>query len=185
MKIILGLLALLSLGSLNADEMITWNKSILKPYCKEVAKIRDWRVVSQGEGYRVNEHGQRVQKILLGFACSQPLSICEARCLFVDEAENIIFLINKHSKQKGFCALELRLSLSLYDTNNTYVSPDLAFMFMWDGKIFYNKRNEETGELETCCEESYEDALRIVQEEQAHKAAEGTVKKKRKYAKNG
>ena len=140
----------------------------------------------RGGGYRINADGQKIQKILLGFTCSTPLTLSEARRAFVEEIENIISLINQKSKHPlPCCFLDLKIRLGFADKNYKYLSSEVSFIHLMDGEIYYKKYNETTKSFEELLVEPYEEALRIVQEEQAHKAAEGTVKKKRKYAKNG
>jgi hypothetical protein len=143
---------------------------IVRGFSKEMKK--DFGLVFIGSGGRMSED---VDAISVRFLAYQRAGIEEARELEVKSTEKLLKMINEHKKIRSylreypFVSKRVNVSISFKDPNNRrYVDGSVAVVSNVNGKVYYDKaepsKTDITEELIDMHEETYEEALKIVNE---------------------
>ncbi len=155
------------MGHLEGAEPQPWDNRLLNSYCKQVCRNKGWKVLAEGRAKHKNQEMLRIF-----FTAQWHLSLPEARRLIVEETQKLISLYNaKYTARSCQCSVpfsieNLSYSLSFCDACYRHFDmPYIARVASVRGKIFYDQVNPITGREETILEESYEEAVRIVNEE--------------------
>lgn len=153
----------MEITSLEGIDAKSWNSSILKPYFRQLHRENGWRVFAEGQ----NNYNEKPVITVFCWA-PQRFSIEEARRSFVEESQKIINVFNrKRSRNQGYFTIE-NLGLSVNFVNECYQNfeaPFVASVSSVAGHILYRALATGSGELEVVYEEPYQEAVRIVQEE--------------------
>lgn len=159
---LLFLLFFLCLGVPAHAEVKCWDRAGLKQYVKEVARENQWLQASEGW---VN--GGDIQHIKVSFNSKQCLEVPAARRLFVSEIHKAVSRIQAKQSSKTLKRMGRPFSFSdlCYvvffsdDKRTKYPDPYLYYVMLTFGSVIYRT------EARLIHEESFEEALRIVEEE--------------------
>jgi hypothetical protein len=117
-----------------------------------------------------------VKEFIVHYACNRPMTIEEARHLYVHSVEELLYLINSNEKFRPymdhypFTVKNLDLKISFWDVNSrNFDPPSVAFVFFSRDHICYtfydNQKHKYIDELKV--REPYSEARRIVLGEDA------------------
>lgn len=142
-----------------------WSTKPLKSHLKQVEKERGWECFGAG-----TSHMRGAPAVELFFWAPQTPTLQEARRLYVVETQKAINqyrLSQKKSKKQSptpFSIRNLGYVLVFFNVKN---NPNhfIAKVSNQQDIIFYKTYNPETDKYETIHKETYEEALRIVEEE--------------------
>ncbi len=146
------------------ESYISYAKDIMNEFIKQ--STRDYKIdcIGSGGGFAKN-----VDQIAIKFVAYRRATVEEARELEVSLIKNLLERINTDKRIKPylseypFKAKNLDISVSFRKKNaGRYLDESVALVFLARGKIFYDYINPKTEELVTIMNESYEEALKIV-----------------------
>ncbi len=137
---------------------------ITEKYCADMAKTYKLYYYGGGGGFMNN-----VNKIDLSFNTIQNLNIAEARILIIKCTEERLKRINADKDIKPylshypFTEKGIALSISFDDKDQNSVSAKfVAMVFTVNGDIYYSSYNHNKKKFQDLHEESYQEALKIV-----------------------
>ncbi|NGX38017.1 MAG: hypothetical protein K1000chlam2_01186 [Chlamydiae bacterium] len=138
---------------------------ISKEFGKEAEKELNLVYIGGGGGMP-----RDVENIRICFIAYRKASIEEARELEVKATEKLLKMINSHKqirqylREYPFKPDRAHVSISFQKKDNNHQSQNsLAFVYQVKNKIFYDINDLKTDRLVKICEEPYEEALKIVQ----------------------
>lgn len=141
-----------------------YSHAITDKYCADMAKT--YKLYYYGGG---GEFLKRVDRINLSFNSIQSLNIAESRILIINCTEELLKRINADKDIKPylshypFTETGTDLSISFYQENRERVSAKfVAMVFTANGNIYYSSYNHNKKKLIDLHEESYQEALKIV-----------------------
>lgn len=163
------LVFIVCIGILEAGS-VEWDRRGIHQYCRDVEKRLGWKLA--GEGYFRAEPAVSPS---IQFDASQCLCIEEARHIIVNECEYLIQLAGRTQPKRvtqvtgPFSIRNIAFSVSFRNpiTRLLYEPPLIAGFFVTKGKVVYYSRDNTTRRDGTLHEEPYEEAVRIVEAEQA------------------
>jgi hypothetical protein len=158
MRYFLLYLQLIFCGYLGSVQPNHFDNSALNSYCKQLINQKKWRLTATGR----NNIENRVRLI---FAGSQQLTLTQARVVFVEETQKLLTRLEsqrtRSANNKSIDRLEFGVSFG--PAGSYYHEPFVAYVFCLGNRVIYKKYDPELGYLVTTHEESYEEALAIVQ----------------------
>lgn len=147
-----------------------WSDRIFKSYQRQLLKEKGWIVTVKGYNYR-----HKTPKNSYIFTGQQCLTLEEARRCYVEETQRLIKYFNSSKKINNqlnfepFTIEDMEYAVAFEDSSSQYYAPPyIAFVYSIRGNVLYDIYNPDTGQLERLHKESYEEAVRIVQEENQH-----------------
>jgi hypothetical protein len=158
-RICLCLVFLFTANVIEATDRIPSN--IINSYCRQVQREKDWRLEATGS---VNlDPG--IQCKTLGFRGSQLLTLEQARSLFVEETEKLLAQLNKKNSQNTpFTIRNVDYGVGFEYRSCQYRSDiHVAHIFSSRNRVVYQKYDSLSEQLVTIHEETYDEALAIVQ----------------------
>ena len=109
-----------------------------------------------------------VQQISLDYEIYQKLDVCQARMLFLKEAEALLHDINCNLKIRPYLhdypstCKNIFLTISFVAPNQMFVEPPyIAYVGLHKDKVVYSTFDKDAGKLVNIYEEPYEQALKI------------------------
>jgi hypothetical protein len=142
---------------------------IIASYGKEMKNKRGYWVTGTGGSMPCND----VRSIYIMFDGIYEVDIPQARCLFVEVVEGLVKKMNEDKAIRPFLHdypvtyKNTRILLSFYDHYYDPVSEKyIGFVSCVNDKIYYRIYNKKTRQYDNIFNEPYEEALKIVQEEQ-------------------
>jgi hypothetical protein len=115
-----------------------------------------------------------VEMLALNFFSQTPVDLNGARLLIVESVEKCLTEVNSDPKiypylhEYPFTAENLDYLISFKDQNYKSLNPPfIAFVFLTEGKLYYDVNDPEADKYVPYHEESYEEALAIVRGERA------------------
>src|ERR1700722_6503805 len=142
---------------------------IFTAYGKEMKKKRGYWLEGTG-GSMPNDD---VRSFFMSFEGMREVDIPEARRLYVEVVEGLLKRVNCDETIRPYLhdypsiSKNTRIHLGFIDRNKNPVAENhIAFVFLVDGIICYSIYNPRIPDFEIVYEEPYEEALKIVQDEQ-------------------
>jgi len=149
---------------------VGYSNEVTNNFIKEVNKEFGFRCVATGGSMPYD-----VQGIDVGFIAYRKATIEEARELEVMLIEKFLRIINSHEKIRPylrefpFQASQADISIDFYNKNNEPETVNsISHVSQVKNKIYYDIYDPKTFSSEEVAEESYEDALKIVQEKRSN-----------------
>lgn len=144
---------------------ITYVHQLQQSYAKQVQKSGLYLYGAGGQ--LMND----IQKIALDFEIQRHVNVDEARRLYVKYAEPFRQMVNADRKIRPYLhnypatINELKFSLGFLDNDSQQIyPPNIVYVFHANGELFYTARHLNSSI--DVHHETYEEALRIVQDEQ-------------------
>ncbi|MDP1836156.1 MAG: hypothetical protein Q8K75_09580 [Chlamydiales bacterium] len=168
LSIILTLMSLFItfLTDLQGYEGKRWDRRGLQEYAKDVQKRKGW--VQRSEGF----FNGKLEKVSVRFESYQMVEFDEARKLFVPEVRKAIAMLQNKQKKSilatngPFGPTNLTFSLTLNRPDDEYYPPPFITMVIFaNEKISYHTRNANGKGFCEICEESFEEAIEILNRE--------------------
>jgi hypothetical protein len=124
-----------------------------------------------------------IEEISIKFAANQRATIEQARELEVKITERFVQMINAHEKIKPFLretpfpSSRVKVGISFYQRNNTpYIDGSVAYVSQVNSRIYYRAENPDNRYVyKQIKNESYEEALKIVQSNSAKNGTQGIL----------
>jgi len=133
-------------------------------YCADMAKTQKLYCYGGGGGFIKN-----VNRITLNFNTVQNLNIAESRALIIKCTEELLKRINTDADIKPylshypFTEQGITLGISFDQEDKKRVSSKfVAMVFTVDGSVYYSSYNHNKKKFQDIHEESYQEALKIV-----------------------
>jgi hypothetical protein len=136
---------------------------------------KKYNIQAIGSGGSIPDH--YVKRFIVHYECNRPMTIEEARHLYVHSVEELLYLINSNEKFRPymdnypFTVKNLDLTISYWDVNSrNFDPPSVAMVFFSRGNsilyAFYDNQSDKfTYEMDV--REPYSEARRIVLGEDA------------------
>lgn len=131
--------------------------------------LQEHQLVCRGYGGRLMED---ISEVTQHYILRKKCDVNTARRIAIPCIEKLVTMINADKKlhpflhQYPFPANRINFTISFVDKDgNDYKDGSVAYITIFDGRIFYAKYNPESDALEDIWKEGYADALRIVQSE--------------------
>lgn len=144
---------------------VTYVNEIVNAFSKEMK--RDFNLICIGDGGAMPHD---VEKVIIMFSAYRKTTIEEARELEVGAVQRFLQLINAHEKirpylrEYPFTPKRVEISISFQKKNNShYADGSVAFIYQTNNKIVYRSVDPKTQELVALADETYEEALKLVQ----------------------
>jgi hypothetical protein len=154
---------------LQGDEFKRWDRTGLKTYTKGLWHRKKWCLIAQGAEFK-----NKVEAIVISFKAYQAVHLSEARQLVVLEIQHAVNILNSKQsartiKKNGhFTAKNLGFTIGFFAPNGYLPKPYISMICLIDGILVYDVRNDNNSGFELFHEESFEDAVRIIEEESQH-----------------
>lgn len=153
----------------NKDPYESNLRLVLNRYCVETVKENKLSVMGSGSGIEVDG----TETWGFTFIHRDKVNLSEARRLYVNLIENLIARVNNDPnmqvflKTKPFSSRNTDIGLVFGQKDNSFIcKPYIGYVKLINGIINYSVSETGISRLEDIHEESYEEALRIVREEQ-------------------
>lgn len=134
-------------------------------------------------GLRVRGYGgsmaSEVKKVIIRYLGDQELDVPEARRLFIYVMNGLLANFNASTEIRPylrdypFTWKNIDMNLAFEDENDVVSNGKIAFVFIAQGNILYERYDKDTRSYTTVYQEPYEEAIRIVREEQKQLGGNG------------
>lgn len=172
LRFLLILLCLVSCQRREVPEHVKYADQVMNDFVKLAYKKYGLVIHGSGGGFL-----KKINEIDMSFYIKKELTIPEMRLLLIKLSSDFLEKINSGEKSKEYLAEypfgvdRLNFSITIYDRNyKRIVNPGsskekITFAFTNKNKIKYYIINEEKDHLQKVHEETYEDALQIMNKE--------------------
>lgn len=148
-------------------------KRLIESFSKQV-KINN-RMILEGFGGELSYDGNNLS---LSYSCAKALELNEARKLLVENVELLLEQINSNQlmiKQFNMITFDysmIEMIISFNKNNIAFKPPNIALVYVSDGKVFYSVYNTFTKSLKNIHSETYLKAKGIVEHQKNLKECE-------------
>jgi hypothetical protein len=146
---------------------IELSRQIINTFSIKMKKVNNLTLI--GLGYRGGDPSGKLKAFSLTYVGQKFVNIEQARDLFIGLCEELLAQINANKKMKPWLAdypytgKNLNIMLAFYEEPSKKVSPPyIALVSVLNGWVYYS--TYENGKLTDAYEETYEDALKIYQD---------------------
>jgi hypothetical protein len=157
-----------SFSSLKSSEYGDLTYGIMNSYSTYLKKSKNLELAGSGGSMPAD-----VKKIILEFDSPLELDLVCARRLFVESAQGLLNIVNRDKKIRPylhdypFTCRNIGFGIGFMQRGKWAKSNKIAYVFIAEKNIFYTICKSGTEDLEDFFQEPYEEALRIVQQENA------------------
>ncbi len=138
---------------------------VIDSFIKEVNREFGYQCMSTG-----GSMPKDIESITVGFIAYRKATVEKARELEVTLIEKLLKIINSHKRirpylrEYPFTSNRAHVSVAFWKKNNEPETENsISYVFQARNKLFYDTQDSNTDALITIAEETYEDALKIVQ----------------------
>jgi hypothetical protein len=167
----LYLMVLMIFSSCDEPEYIHLSDKIVNAYIKDVKYRYGFHLDGSG-GSMMND----ITVIRLMFSSINTVKLDQARIIFVDSVENLLNRVNSDEKIRPylhnfpFTIDNIQLDIGFLKPGGKFVDGEfIATISLIKGKIFYGHYNMSKDRLENLYSEPYEEAIKIVREQNDQK----------------
>lgn len=173
-----GILVLIGLTCFCLLSSFIWRKehdyggmaySIMNSYSDHLAKTK--KIYLEGSGGAMNCD---LKELKLRYVSDLKLDLTQARKLYIELVEGLLKLVNNNKEIRQylhnypFTKDNIDIIIGFEDKNGKSAkNPKIACIWLAKGKICYSVCKGNSEKFENLCKEPYDDALRIVKEENA------------------
>jgi hypothetical protein len=159
------LFCIFSFSSLKATHYGDLARDIMNSYSIHLYKLRGLELAGSGGSMPAD-----IKKITLQFDSPLELDLVCARRLFIESAEGLLYIVNRDKKIRPylhdypFTCRNIGFGIGFMHKGKWAKNNKIAYVSIVNSIVFYSIYTEK---LEDLYEEPYEEALRIVQQENA------------------